>query len=191
MASNSQQYNYDRLSEQLQQHDVHPSAADIHGMLTGLLASGTPLTDDDWLVLMSDLANEGQAFDSALLPLLRNLAEDTSAGLRDREFGFQLLLPEEKAPLHERLQALVAWVQSFLVGFGINQTNLTALSKDLREAIDDMVEIAKLEFEAEDSEEAEQAYDEVLEYLRVSAMMCAAELAQTPRKPAASGKTLH
>ncbi|EKE87635.1 UPF0149 family protein [Idiomarina xiamenensis] len=189
--STTQSFNYDRLNELFERYELLSSPAEIHGTLAGLVASGSSIEGEDWLTLMSDLANEGQPFHPELTKTLKNLMQDICAALRDPDLGFQLLLPEDNAPLPERLQALVNWVQSFLVGFGINQQNLANVSSDLREVIDDMVEIAKVDFEVDDGEDAEHAYYEILEYLRVSAIMCFSELGNSQGGDCKTQKTLH
>lgn len=182
---------YDRLTKFFEQHDLLSSAAEVHGLLTGMVAGGASVEGEEWLLLLSDLINEGQTFSPAVREQVNLMATELCEQLRDPDLGFQLLLPGDHEPLHERLQALTAWVQSFLVGFGVNQTNLAGLSEDLREAIDDMVEIAKLDIAVDDDEEAERAYFEIMEYLRISAMLCFNELGQRGDGGCKTNKTLH
>ena len=184
-------FNYDRLAEMFAQFDMTPSAAEVQGMLTGLIATGTRADSDELLTLMTDLAYDGNTMPAELKNLICEQAEEIQVSLGDRDMGYQLLLPDDKAPLVDRLQALGGWVQSFLVGFGVNQSSVATASGDLREALDDMIEIAKLDFDDEEGEDAERAYFEVAEYLRISAMMCFTELGR--HQPAAndSSKTLH
>lgn len=184
-------FNYDRLAELLAQFDMTPSAAEVQGMLTGLIATGSDAQSDELMTLMTDLAYDGNTMPAELKNLLRELAEEIQAALGDRDMGYQLLLPDDQAPLGDRLQALGGWVQSFLVGFGVNQANVANTSGDLREALDDMIEIAKLDFDDEDGEDAERAYFEVAEYLRISAMMCFTELGHHQQTVPEKNKTLH
>lgn len=184
-------FNYDRLAEMFAQYDMTPTAAEVQGMLTGLITTGTASNSTELMTLMTDLAYDGQAMPNELKHLLQQQAEEIETSLGDREMGYQILLPDDKAPLTERLQALSGWVQSFLVGFGVNQANVANTSGDLREALDDMIEIAKLEFEAEEGEEAERAYFEVAEYLRISAMMCYTELGRHQSSAPENPKILH
>ncbi|MEX1220922.1 MAG: UPF0149 family protein [Idiomarina sp.] len=190
MSSNNLR-NYDRLNEFFEQQGLLPSAAELQGMLSGMIASGAATEGEEWLLLMSDLANEGQKFQPQVKDQLNAMYDDVCGALADPDMSYQPLLPGDHEPLYERLQALTGWVQSFLVGFGVNQVNLASVSKDLREAIEDMVEIAKLDFEIEEEEEAEKAYFEILEYLRVSAILCFNELGQTSGNPCRTSKTLH
>ena len=68
---------------------------------------------------------------------------------------------------------------------------MTNLSGDLKEAIEDMVELAKIEFTDDGDEEEERAYTEIVEYLRVSAMMCYAELGSNELPANQPPKILH
>lgn len=183
-------HNYDRLNEFFEQQGILSNAAEVHGIITGMVSGGASIEGNEWLLLLSDLINEGQSFKPELKEQFQLLANEVCANMRDPDLGFQLLLPSDHEPLQERLHSLTGWVQSFLVGFGVNQTNLAGLSADLREAIDDMVEIAKLDVAIDEEEEAERAYFEIVEYLRISAMLCYNELGQKS-STCKTNKTLH
>lgn len=183
--------NYDRLTEFFEQNGMLSNGAEVHGILTGMIAGGASLKGDDWLLLLSDLIHEGQSFSPAVTERLKALAADICASMRDPDLGFNLVLPSDHESLGERLTSMIGWVQSFLVGFGVNQTNLTGLSDDVREVIDDMVEIAKLDFAVDEDEEAERAFFEVVEYLRISAMLCFNELGLKSGADCKTNQVLH
>jgi uncharacterized protein YgfB (UPF0149 family) len=61
----------------------------------------------------------------------------------------------------------------------------------VREAIDDMVELAKLDFSVEDDDDADRAYFEIVEYLRVSVIMCFCEVGEQVNIDCKTEKTLH
>ena len=182
---------FEALTRELEREDMLLSAAEMHGMVTGLVASAAPLKTSEWQGLLADLANEGQAFSASMKYLLSDLNTLVQEELADPELGFQLLLPDEDEPLNERLKALTAWVQSFLVGFGVNHQNLVHASDDLREAIQDMAEIARLSDDVDANEEGERAFFEVTEYVRITAIMCFSELATRHTTTKATSKTLH
>jgi uncharacterized protein len=182
---------FDRLSQFLQQQGMLANAAEVHGMLCGMLAGGASPSSEHWLALLSDLLHEGQTFPAPVRTKLDDLTQTIDAALRDPDMNFQLMLPDDQQPIEERLQAMIAWVQSFLVGFGVNQTNLASFSDDVREAIDDMVELAKLDFSVEDDDDADRAYFEIVEYLRVSVIMCFCEVGEQVSIDCKTEKTLH
>jgi yecA family protein len=183
--------NFDRLSQFLLQQGLLPNAAEVHGMLCGMLAGGANPSSEHWLALLSDLLHEGQTFPVPVRNKLNQLAQSIDASLRDPDMNFQLMLPEDQQPIEERLQAMIGWVQSFLVGFGVNQSNLAGFSADVREAIDDMVELAKLDFSVEDDDDADRAYFEIIEYIRVSVIMCFCEVGEQVSIDCKTEKTLH
>ncbi|MDV6315708.1 UPF0149 family protein [Idiomarina sp. HP20-50] len=187
----STRFNYDRLVELYAQYDMTPSASEVQGMLTGLLATGSDAKSEDLMTLMSDLAYDGQGIPVELKNLLQQQAEEIEHSLGDEDLGYRLLLPDDNTPLSERLNALAGWVNAFLVGYGVNQENMTNLSGDLKEAIEDMVELAKIEFTDDGDEEEERAYFEIVEYLRISAMMCYTELGRKEHPANQPPKTLH
>ena len=51
-------------------------------------------------------------------PHLRELYLETSGALEGSEMEFELLLPEDEAPLDTRTVALAQWCQGFLYGLG-------------------------------------------------------------------------
>jgi len=187
----STRFNYDRLVELYAQYDMTPSASEVQGMLTGLIATGSDAKSNELMILMSDLAYDGQGLPVELENLLQQQAAEIEHSLGDEDLGYRLLLPEDTTPLSDRLSALAGWVNAFLVGYGVNQENMTNLSGDLKEAIEDMVELAKIEFTDDGDEEEERAYTEIVEYLRVSAMMCYAELGSNELPANQPPKILH
>lgn len=181
---------FDQWSQWLEQEQMIISAAELHGMLTGLLASGER-AEGDWLLMVADLANEGSAFSKPMVERLQLLAKAIRAELASEELLFQPLLPSDDELLTERLLALTEWTQCFLVGFGVNQQNLKSASSDLQEALQDMAEIARLSPEVESGEDDERAYYEVSEYVRITAIMCFNELGQMPPAQTPTNTTIH
>ena len=182
---------FEQLSRLLQEQQIILSAAELHGMLTGLVASSAPSKEREWLWILADLANEGHKFADSMINSLEVIHQQTLAGLQCPDLSFQLILPGDDELLTDRLQALTEWAQCFLVGFGVNQQNLASASADLKEAIHDLAEIAKLSTDVVANEDDERAYYEVSEYVRITAIMCFNELSGTPAPPAPSSNTLH
>jgi len=184
--------NYKDISQLLEQHEIMATPAEIHGILCGLICGGISLDGKSWLAPFNDLVNDGFGLPAAVKKVVTDLYMATSQSLYDIEYSFDLLLPDDELPLDERTDAMAQWVQSFLVGFGVRQTDLNKLSADLKEVIEDFSEIAQVsaEFDQED-ESAEQAYSEVIEYLRVGSMLGYAELGARPNQEQPEKPTLH
>lgn len=183
---------YQSLTLALNQQAVALTAAEMHGLISGLLCGGS--RDAGWQSLVYDLTNEGVAFPQALsLPLLQ-LHEITRETLEDDDFMFQLMMPEgETVSVFDRADALSGWVNHFLLGLGMMQPKLAQVKDELGEAIDDLRNIAQLGYEEdEDQEELEHSLEEVVEYVRMAAILCHTEF--TRRKPTApenAKPTLH
>jgi uncharacterized protein YgfB (UPF0149 family) len=107
--------------------------------------------------------------------VLTEAHECTAQQLDDEEFGFSLWLPDDEEPLEERIIALGRWCSGFLAGL-VCGGPLDTLSEEAREAIEDLQQIAKAEMTAQESsgddcEEDENAFVEIVEYVRVVALM--------------------
>ncbi|MGY5450478.1 UPF0149 family protein [Agarivorans sp. MS3-6] len=161
---------YEDLGELLIGSKIFVSPAEVHGLLSGMLAAGLP-ADGDWLSQMNMLINDGQGLPVDLKKQLKPLMEATHSSMSDSLLGFQLMLPEDDVAVEERTEALAQWVQSFLVGFGVVQSDLSKLAEDVQELVKDFTEISQLSSDLEDDEEEnEQALFQVVEYVRIGAI---------------------
>ncbi|MCY1558840.1 hypothetical protein D9M68_958120 [compost metagenome] len=88
-----------------------------------------------------------------------------------------LLLPSDDAPLRERAAALGQWCQGFLGGFGLTARD-SALSAEAMEVLQDLSAIAQVQNALEESEDGENDYMEVMEYLRVALLLLFSECAK-------------
>jgi len=82
-------------------------------------------------------------------------------------------------PNAERIAALAQWSQGFLYGFGIGApTTPESLPGDTAEVLRDLSEIARAnDAEVAGSDEEEQAYAELVEYLRAAVQLLHEEFA--------------
>jgi uncharacterized protein YgfB (UPF0149 family) len=150
--------------------------------------------DSSWQPLVHDLTNEGLAFGHELAESLRTMHSVTSDSLEDDGFLFQLYLPEGDAvSVFERADALAGWVNHFLLGLGVTQPKLDKIKDETGEAIDDLRNIAQLGYdEDEDQEELEMSLEEIIEYVRVAALLCHETFSrQQPTAPEVRKPTLH
>ncbi|KPD03267.1 YecA family protein [Moellerella wisconsensis] len=184
--------NYESLDKLLEQQSVALTAAEIHGLITGLICGGN--RDHSWKTLVHDLANDGLAFSHTLAEPLRELYDYTFESLDDTEFNFSLFLPDDNASIFDRADALSGWANHFLLGIGVLQPKLTD-KKEINEIITDLRNIGMLGYdEDEDQEELEQALEEVLEYVRVAVQLCYISLTEGKSSPTAAENqkpTLH
>ncbi|MBK1733730.1 hypothetical protein CKO15_00215 [Halorhodospira abdelmalekii] len=157
-------------------------AAESHGMLCGMLATGKEVTQADWIaeVLRNTQPHGTEA--RACLETLTLLYDETATGLAAEDFDFQLVLPADGAPLSDRTQALASWCNGFLFGLGRNRPDReeAVWPREVHEALGDMAEIARLTGEptaaVEVDEEEEEAYTELVEYVRIAVLLCREQL---------------
>lgn len=174
---------YDELNRQLIQNKIGITAAELHGFLTGILAGGNH--DESWRVLVQDMLNDGQKIAEPLNKQIEKLYHSTKQQLIDEDFEFQLLLGEQD--LFHQIDDLVGWVNHFLLGIGLVQPKLNRLKGDVGEAIYDLRQIVKLGYdEDEDQQELGFAFEEIKEYVRITAMLCFDEFNESDITP-----TLH
>lgn len=151
----------------------HPvSPAELHGLLLGRSCAGAGFDIDAWLVDAAELL--GAAPQDNVRQALIGLQEMVKGELSGDEVTVVLLLPSDDAPLGERAVALGQWCQGFLGGFGLTARD-SALSAEAMEVLQDLSAIAQVQNALEDSEDGENDYMEVMEYLRVAPLLLFSE----------------
>jgi uncharacterized protein YgfB (UPF0149 family) len=96
-----------------------------------------------------------------------------------------LLLPTDDAPLADRAAALGQWCQGFLSGFGLNCRDSSMLSTEATEVLQDLAAISQVQDALEESDDGENDYMEVMEYLRVAPLLLFSETRKADVPPAA------
>lgn len=179
------------LAERLEQAGAVFGPAEAHGLFCGLLAVD-PATPTERCVAEllgpeGAMAGEERRLVSRLMAAL---VSEARTGLLDENLNFQVFLPAPESPLRQRLVALTRWCDGFVGGVGLavmDARRKEALPATVSEFLRDLGEIARLEPETEEDEEAERAYAELLEYVRMGALLAAAEL----RPPQAVSRGIH
>ena len=166
-------------------------ASELQGLLAGMLAGGMSLSDRDWKNAVADMLNGGEPLPEESSQSADELFAQLCQQMLDSDFTLQLCLPDDESPINERGAALIAYVQGFLAGFGLYQNDLSRCSDDVKEALEDFSEIARMEDAMNDDEESEQALFEVQEYVRISTMLCFNELGHSPLDDAEAPPTVH
>lgn len=171
---------YQALAERLCTLDLAVSPAEAQGVLCGLICGGDEQAETRWLdeVLGAAAPDDSLAADNRRDWLAR--AKDTRTAIEEARLGQNLLLPSDEQPLRERASALHAWSQGFLYGLGLASRSGRPLSAETREALTDVVEITRMDLDAlEESEENEAALVELIEFLWVAVCLIYEDLART------------
>lgn len=155
------------------------SAAEAHGCLCGAVCVRRDYGLADWLNEI--LPDGGATADSELAALL----ERSTDALANGEMEFEPLLPPDEQPLADRVAALGAWCHGFLYGFGAGGTvGHAALPEDVAEMLGDVAQIANAgAVGSEDEEVEEEAYVELVEFLRAAVQLAYDELAGLRANP--------
>lgn len=162
---------YQIIDEIVAQSDAELTAAQAHGMATGMLCANEHAKSADWLAELflqaTPVADENKV-------VLTNLFEETRTLLASDEFEFDLLLPDDESLLSEQVESLTHWCQGFLLGVGFTKS-AAELSRETTEILKDIAEFTKLDTDAE-GEEDESDFMEITEYMRSAVLLLRSEL---------------
>lgn len=153
-------------------------AAEAHGCLVGALCTSPHYPMERWLEEI--IPDEDQRNDEDSQQALRLLYADTLNALRGEDMEFEALLPDDDIPLTVRAGGLSQWCQGFLYGFGTGgkPVKQEELPTNVNEILNDLTHIgrASVELDGEGGESEEEAYSEVVEYVRVGVQLIHDEL---------------
>lgn len=150
-------------------------AAEAHGCLCGALCARRDYPLAEWLDEILPDATASATDDPSFAAL-----HGESIGVLERaDMEFEPLLPDDDADLAARAEALAAWCQGFLYGFGAAGTAPQGkLPADVTEVLADLAQLANAgaaDGDATDDEEA--ALVELVEFVRAAVQLVYDELA--------------
>ncbi len=178
---------------ELSGHAGFPDASEMHGLLC---AHACVAAEADHKAgareLLRWLGADAQQQD--LLQACCTALQMTTSSLLDTAGDFRPLLPHDSDSLQQRTEALAAWAGGFVSGMGVHVD--ASLNAEAAEALADLQNISRASlYDAEDGtqppdeESLEQAYSELVEYVRVAAQLIHhALLLQQKTTPSASAK---
>jgi uncharacterized protein YgfB (UPF0149 family) len=189
------QLDFNSLGEVLSQIGPDYNASEWHGILSGLIC----IKASDAQVLWRDhiIAELGENKDPApeeqINTLLLPAYQETLRQLTSPDCDFQPVLPDDSASIAERTRALAQWAQGLLVGMSYGGLqDLKDLPVDSKEILMDMTKIAKAGgYAVEGTEEDENAFTEIAEYLRAAVLLVFQELNPTESTHPADKTRLH
>lgn len=190
---------YEQLATLLSVYGDAMSVSECHGLLCGMASCDRSLDGASWATRMLsgdlDEAVESGAeadIDEADRATLKAFFEETLRQLSDEELGFQLLLPDDDEALEERTAALSDWCEGYLYGLGLGGIKeFSGFSQEVQEFCGDLVEISRITFEEGDEGENDAAFFEIVEYVRMGALMVYDELGGAPGRPTEHKITFH
>ena len=164
------------LAASLARMNITVDASEAHGWLAGALCVRDGYGAKEWLGELaadSDGRHPPPDADLAAVPAA------TLAAFRSDDFGFAPLLPDESAPLRDRVAALAAWSGGFLYGIGTGASEAAiAGAGDVGEFLRDLADIARAQLETGRSADAgEGDFAELHAFVRAGAQLAFDELA--------------
>jgi yecA family protein len=167
---------YDEIARVLEAAKAAPGASEVHGLMVGLLVGR--VSNQGWLDQIFDETPDPQDLSvRECVQSLDALARATAEQLNDAVLGFELVLPEDERSLAERTGELAAWVQGFLYGLGLGGAEqILARGGDAAEILRDFEQIARASLEGAPTEADENAFAELVEYVRVGVLLINEEL---------------
>ena len=177
---------YQTIDTILNEEEGDISAAEAHGIATGMLCVDATTTAGNWL---SELFAEAMPANESTA-VLTHLFEQTRDLLVCEDYSFDLLLPgEDDNTMDERVEALRFWCRGFLFGVGyahahaanesvedgrVAQRSVADWPGDTGGILKDIVEFTKMELTEDNlmgEEEETAAFVEINEYLRVAVFL--------------------
>ena len=186
---------YDLLTTELKQAGIAVNAAELHGLLTGMLSGGIDITENDWQAVLFDYTNEGLAWPSHLLQPAKALLTFTHEEVSELSLSLSLVIPDsdDSADVMAIADGVADWVNHFISGIGLSKAEVKKGSETAKEALGDLEEISKLAVDEDDDlKEQAELLEHVIEHTKACALALHAEFAiraEEPEQP--TQPTLH
>ena len=167
-------------------------AAEAHGSLCGALCSMSPYKMQDWV---NEILPDGAALSDESAAMIERVFAATATSFGEQGMEFEPLLPDDEQPLNGRAQCACIMVHGLSVWPRYRAISRTSKRSngDVGEIVRDFTEISRATGDDADEDESnEQAYAELVEFIRVAAQVVFEELLPLRQQayPAAQ-QTLH
>ncbi len=172
---------FPQLVNELKAAQLAVSPSELHGLLTGMLSGGMSLDDSSWQPLLFDYTNDGLGWPMSAVGVAENLLKATLNELANDQFELTLMLSE--SDLFVTADGLSEWVNHFISGLGLVNHSLNKVPVDIKEALGDLEEIAKLGIDEDDNlEEQAELLEQVIEHVKSCVFTVYAEYGVQPSK---------
>lgn len=176
------------------------NAGQTHGLLCSRLALAGAEGASRWLAQVLADTDPENTLCTECQAMLEALCTSTWQQLSERQSDFMLLLPDDDDSAQVRTEAMGQWCEGFLHGL-VSEAHGDELrerlaSDPLSDIIKDLLEITRATVGEEADEQAtDNAFAELVEYLRVAAQLTYEELAEfrepSSIQPQFNSPTLH
>ena len=164
---------FDLIADVFVTESITASPSELHGQLCGYLASGVTLPLEDWLAMVVEFCDIEVWKEEASRAVIVELYTATLTLFQNGEFALVPSISDDDAELCERGVTLAQWAHGFLAGYGLSgQKN--ELPDETKQILRDFANISGMQAEMralEDNNDNEADLTELIEYVRLSAMM--------------------
>ena len=166
----SEKVDHETLARALAAVDSDTSAAEAHGVISGVLCvSSDDQAGSKWVpILLSDAAQMAPDAAKKLSLSLMYIHQNTLNALKSGNFSFDLIVPDDGRPVAERIIALADWCRGYLLGLSVHgPTGKQDLAAQKKEFVEDLIKISNVQSGQELEEDAESDLMELHEFVRV------------------------
>jgi uncharacterized protein YgfB (UPF0149 family) len=168
---------FEQTQSALQTEEFGITTTELHGFLCGVLSI------DISYPIQTSIAVLAPDYENVILSApvnaqLNEFYEHVKSQMTDPELQLTLMIPENnEIDLSTRVNALAAWCDGYLYGLAnAGLQDASQLPQDTLEIIQDLSRIAQLDGADTGEEEEELSYVELMEYVRMAALLVAEEL---------------
>lgn len=168
---------FDLIADVFVSESITASPAELHGQLCGYLASGVTLPLEDWLSMVVEFCDIESWKEDASRAAIIELYTATLTLFQNGEYALVPSIADDDAELSERGVTLSQWAHGFLAGYGLSGQKKD-LSEETKQILRDFANISGMQEEMrhlEDNNDNEADLTELVEYVRLSAMMMYSE----------------
>jgi len=166
--------NYSQILLTLDKIDSDIDPGELHGAMCGLLSANSNASFQTVVDNLLRSADYDNLLHRETLNTLEALFDTAKNQLNDPNCDFHLLLPDEEDSLEDLVFSLGEWCEGFLLGLNLGGIkDLDKLPEEGAEIANDFLEIARAgsAYDIEDTEEDEQSFEELMEYVRVGVLL--------------------
>ncbi|AEX23143.1 YecA family protein [Vibrio sp. EJY3] len=174
---------YQSIAAELKSASLAVTPAELHGLLVGMLSGGLAINDQTWQPILFDYTNDGMGWPATSLAFAQSVFKVSVSELTGSSMELSLLLPDEagEESLFALADGLSDFVNHFISGLGLAGIAIGKASDDVKEALADLEEIAKLGIDEDDDlGEQAQLLEQVIEHVKACVLTIHAEFGARP-----------
>lgn len=161
---------YPELIDEWENNQCYQTPSALHGWLTGYMATGARLTDDQWLREAVEYL-EIETLEPTLEKLILSMKESMLNELTADAMSYTPLLPDDdEADVDDQVDSLAQWSKGFLDGIGASGRIKGRPNGELLEVLQDLDAFSQAAVEDVNDPENTQLFLQLVEHARISAL---------------------